>query len=179
MPLTVTVLDVGQGQCIAALGGGGTVVVDCGGQRVCVVNLQGRVGMDYIPSDPFAAADWLLKNGWKYGFVFRFPVEGYPNETVIDKSYKTGVSSKLMIYRYVGEGHAAAMKQLDMCMEEYIEYLMAHPHIAVYEDGNLKYEITRVNADTTNGAKVELSGNAKDFSVSMDNCGGVIVCMSY
>ena len=42
--------------------GQGYAVMDCGGQRVCVANLQGRVGMDYIPSDPFAAADWLLKN---------------------------------------------------------------------------------------------------------------------
>ncbi len=124
-------------------------------------------------------SDWLVANSWKYGIVFRFPVKGYPNENVPDKAYKTGEEKKLMIYRYVGEGHAMAMHAMDMCMEEYIEYLMAHPHIAVYEDGNLKYEITRVNADTTNGAKVELSGNAKDFSVSMDNCGGVIVCMSY
>lgn len=124
-------------------------------------------------------SDWLLKNGWKYGFVFRFPVEGYPNETVIDKSYKTGVSSKLMIYRYVGEGHAAAMNALGMCMEEYIEYLMSHPHIAVYENGTLKYEITRKNANTQNGASVEVSGNAREYSVSMDNCGGVIVCMTH
>ncbi len=124
-------------------------------------------------------SDWLVENSWKYGIVFRFPVKGYPNETMVDKSYKTGEAKKLMIYRYVGEGHAMAMHAMNMCMEEYIEYLMAHPHIAVYENGTLKYEITRINADTTNGAKVELSGNAKDYSVSMDNCGGVIVCMSY
>ncbi len=124
-------------------------------------------------------SDWLLENGWKYGFVFRFPVAGYPNETVVDKSYKTGVSSKLMVYRYVGEGHAAVMHNTNMCMEEYVEYLMAHPHIAVYENGVLKYEITRKNVNTQNGATVEVSGNAKDYSVSMDNCGGVIVCMSY
>lgn len=42
--------------------GHGYAVVECRGKQVCVCNLQGRVGMDYIPSDPFAAADWLLKN---------------------------------------------------------------------------------------------------------------------
>ena len=42
--------------------GHGYTVVECKGKQVCVCNLQGRVGMDYIPSDPFAAADWLLKN---------------------------------------------------------------------------------------------------------------------
>lgn len=41
--------------------GQGSVVVECRGKQVCVCNLQGRVGMDYIPSDPFAAVDRLLK----------------------------------------------------------------------------------------------------------------------
>ncbi|MBR2054637.1 MAG: D-alanyl-D-alanine carboxypeptidase family protein [Clostridia bacterium] len=124
-------------------------------------------------------SDWMVENSWKYGFVFRFPVNEYPNETVGDKSFKTGESKKLMIYRYVGEGHAAAMKQLDMCMEEYVEYLMAHPHIAVYENGKLKYEITRVSYNNQPTATVEVSRNAAEYTVSMDNCGGVIVCMMY
>ncbi len=41
--------------------GHGYTVVDCCGKTVCVCNLQGRVDLNYIPSDPFAAADWLLK----------------------------------------------------------------------------------------------------------------------
>ena len=41
--------------------GQGYVVTECRGKRVCVCNLQGRVGMDYIPSDPFAMAEKLLK----------------------------------------------------------------------------------------------------------------------
>ena len=41
--------------------GQGYVVVECRGKRVCVCNLQGRVQMDYIPSDPFAMAEKLLK----------------------------------------------------------------------------------------------------------------------
>ena len=141
--------------------------------------LQGDSEFNSIKFYDSPHSDWLLENGWKYGFVFRFPVEGYPNETVVDKSFKTGVSSKLMIYRYVGEGHAAVMHTLGMCMEEYIEYLMDHPYIALYEDGTLKYEITRINTAAEDGATVKISGNARDYSVSMDNCGGVIVCMAY
>ncbi len=125
-------------------------------------------------------SDWLVANSWKYGFVFRYPVAGYPNETVTDKSYKTGDSRKMNIYRYVGQGNAAAMHTMDMCMEEYIEYLMKHPHIAVYEDGVLRYEVERISGgDYTNGATVQLSYQARDYTVSMDNVGGVIVCMSY
>lgn len=125
-------------------------------------------------------SDWLVANSWQYGYVFRFPVQGYPNDTVTDKSYKTGVSSKLCIYRYVGKGHAAVMHALDMCMEEYIEYLMQHPHIAVYEDGELKYEITRTAGGTTAAdVQAQISMAATDYTVSTDNVGGVVVCMSY
>ena len=125
-------------------------------------------------------SDWLVANSWQYGYVFRFPVQGYPNSTVTDKSYKTGVSSKLSIYRYVGKGHAAVMHALDMCMEEYIEYLMKHPHIAVYEDGVLKYEITRMAGGTTAAdVQVNVTLSAAEYTGSTDNVGGVVVCMTY
>lgn len=124
-------------------------------------------------------SDWLVENSWKYGFVFRFPVEGYPNATMVDKSYKTGESKKLSIYRYVGVPHAAIMHQMNWCMEEYIEYLMDHPHIAIYQNGQKVYEITwqkMSNAETIN---VEIDGRASDYSISMDNVGGVITCMTF
>ena len=126
-------------------------------------------------------SDWLLENSWQYGIVFRFPVSGYPNATVQDKSYKTGESKKMSVYRYVGKGNAAAMHALDFCMEEYIEYLMKHPHIGVYQDGELKYEIVRTAGGATEGAgaTVQIATSARDYSVSMDNCGGVITVMGY
>lgn len=125
-------------------------------------------------------SDWLLENCWEYGFVFRFPVEGYPNETMQDKSYKTGESKKLSIYRYVGVPHATAMHLMDMCMEEYVEYLVLHPHIAIYENGQLRYEITRIpGGNTAADVTVEISRSANDYSISYDNMGGLIVSMSY
>ncbi|MBE5783965.1 MAG: D-alanyl-D-alanine carboxypeptidase family protein [Clostridiales bacterium] len=124
-------------------------------------------------------SDWLVENSWKYGFVFRFPVEGYPNATVHDKAYKTGESKKLSVYRYVGEANAAVMHEMNFCMEEYIEYLLAHPHIALYENGVLKYEVVRVEYNGSGDVQVEITRSAKDYTVSMDNMGGVIVCMSY
>ena len=126
-------------------------------------------------------SDWLLAHSWEYGIVFRFPVQGYPNATVQDKSYKTGESKKMSVYRYVGKGNAAAMHALDFCMEEYIEYLMQHPHIAVYQDGEIKYEIVRTPGGSVEGAgaTVQISRAAKDYGVSMDNCGGIITVMGY
>ncbi len=125
-------------------------------------------------------SDWLVENSWKYGIVFRFPVYGYPNDTVTDKSFKTGESKKLRIYRYVGEANAAAMHTMDFCMEEYIEYLILHPHIEVYEDGVKRYEILRVEGGTTgDDVTVQANGTAKSVSVSYDNMGGLIVAMTY
>ena len=124
--------------------------------------------------------NWLLDHSWEYGIVFRFPVEGYPNNTVTDKSWKTGESKKLMIFRYVGKAAAAVMEQKDMCLEEFIEYMIAHPHIAVYQDGTLKYEIIRYEGgNTTADMSVEVVARAKDTQVSIDNMGGVIVAMTY
>ena len=126
-------------------------------------------------------SDWLLAHSWEHGIIFRFPVAGYPNATMTDKSYKTGESKKLSIYRYVGKGNAAVMHAMNFCMEEYIEYLMQHPHIAVYQNGTLKYEITRIPGGSAESmdATVQVAGAAKDYSVSMDNCGGLITVMSY
>ena len=129
-------------------------------------------------------SDWMVEHSWEYGIVFRFPVQGYPNATVTDKSYKTGQSSKLSIYRYVGVPNAAVMHILNFCMEDYIEYLIAHPHIAVYQDGELKYEIVRIEDYAGGDATVNVSRAAREVIVSVDNMegnglGGLIVAMAY
>lgn len=124
-------------------------------------------------------SEWLQDNGWKYGFVFRYPIEGYPRATTVDKSWITGRNNKLSIYRYVGCGNAAAMHSRDWCMEEYYEYLASHPHLMVYEDGQLRYEIVRVRYDGEATVTVMVSNNCKSCEASMDNIGGVIVVMSY
>lgn len=129
-------------------------------------------------------SDWLLEHSWEYGIIFRFPVQGYPNSTVTDKSYKTGQSSKLSIYRYVGKANAAVMHIMNFCMEEYIEYLIAHPHIAVYKDGNLIYEIVRQENYTGGDVAVTVAAAARDVNISTDNMegngqGGLIIAMSY
>lgn len=125
-----------------------------------------------------AQAEWLNANAWEYGFVFRFPVQGYPAAGTVDKAHKTGINLKIDAYRYVGVPHAAVMQQLGLCLEEYIDYLIAHPHIAVYLDGELKYEIYRLpggNEDTT----VSLPANADNFLASTDNMGGMVIAAVY
>ncbi len=122
---------------------------------------------------------WMAENSWKYGLVFRFPLTDYPVPYTTDKSYKTGVSSELNIYRYVGKGNAAVMHTLDLCLEEYIEYLMEHPHIAVFEDGVLRYEIYRQQVGEADTIELQLTGKTATYDSSLDNMGGVITVFSY
>ena len=54
---------------------------------------------------------WLMKNSWKYGFVFRYPT---------DKSDITGIIYEPWHYRYVGKEAAAEMYENKLCLEEYL-----------------------------------------------------------
>lgn len=59
-------------------------------------------------------SDWLNDNAYKYGFVVRYPA---------NKADITGVSDYTHAFRYVGIPHAQYMKENDLCLEEYIDYL--------------------------------------------------------
>ncbi len=122
---------------------------------------------------------WMNRNCWKYGLIFRFPLAAWPLEETQDKSFKTGVSVSLNLYRYVGKGNAAVMHYYDFCMEDYIEYLQEHPHIAVFEDGVLKYEIYRQAVSDADSFNVQLTRNARSWTSSMDNMGAIVTVFDY
>ena len=124
-------------------------------------------------------AKWLNENCWKYGIVFRFPQNAWPLETSTDKSFKTGVSKRLNLYRYVGKGNAAIMHFMDFTMEEYIEYLQEHPHIALFENGKVKYEVYRQIVGDLDPINVQITANASEFESSLDNMGGIITVFYY
>ncbi len=68
-------------------------------------------------SDNFEATEeykWLKAHAPEYGFVQRYRS---------DKVDKTGIDNESWHYRYVGREHAQEMERLDMCLEEYVEYL--------------------------------------------------------
>lgn len=123
---------------------------------------------------------WLYENSWKYGFVFRFPKAGYPMADTTDKSYKTGVTTSLNIYRYVGVANAEIMHHLDLCLEEYIEYLQEHPHFAVFEDGAKRYEVTYQQVgDDAATFSVDINRMTTNYTMYLDNMGGVVTIYSY
>ena len=57
---------------------------------------------------------WMIENSWQYGFILR-----YPN----NKSAITGIEYEPWHYRYVGKELAAELHELDMTMEEYLDWL--------------------------------------------------------
>ena len=123
---------------------------------------------------------WLYENSWKYGLVFRFPNAGYPMADTTDKSYKTGVTTSLNIYRYVGAANAEIMHELDLCLEEYIEYLQEHTHVAVFEDGRKKYEITyQIVGDDVDSFVVDINRLTSNYTMYLDNMGGVVTVYTY
>ncbi len=124
---------------------------------------------------------WLYNNSWKYGIVFRFPLADYPVKGTADKSYKTGVSVQLQAFRYVGKGNAAVMHALDLCLEEYLDYLHEHPHIAVFENGALKYEIVRENVGNGDPFTVHVTTKpgVKNTVTSLDNMGYAVTVFEY
>ncbi len=59
--------------------------------------------------------EWLAENAWKFGFILRYAE---------DKMEITGgIIYEPWHFRYVGRYHATRMHELDMCLEEYLEYL--------------------------------------------------------
>ncbi len=59
-------------------------------------------------------AKWLEENCVKFGFIIRFPE---------DKTNVTGIVYEPWHFRFVGRYHAQRMSDLNMCLEEYTEYL--------------------------------------------------------
>ena len=122
---------------------------------------------------------WMNQHCWEYGLVFRFPQNAWPLETSTDKSFVTGIRSQMNLYRYVGKGNAAVMHAMDFCLEEYIQYLEEHPHVALFEDGKLRYEIYRQYVGEANSFDITVTGKAKSYVSSLDNMGGVITVFEY
>ena len=57
---------------------------------------------------------WMKENAEDYGFVMRYRKDKQPITGVIHESWH---------WRFVGIKHAKKMNELDMCLEEYVEYL--------------------------------------------------------
>lgn len=71
-----------------------------------------NIAEDSFESTPMFT--WMQEHAAEYGFVLRFPK---------DKQDITGIVYESWHYRFVGINTAKEMNRLNMCLEEYVEYL--------------------------------------------------------
>lgn len=101
---------------------------------------------------------WFKENAYKYGFILRYP----PDKTDI-----TRIANEPWHYRYVGDVHAFIMKENDLCLEEYIGFIMDHPPEGSYkiEYGADTYEVFFTQSSefsVPKGCEYTISGNNSD-----------------
>jgi len=79
-------------------------------------NLGLAVDFNYVNEefDETKAFEWLQENAEDYGFILRYRQ---------DKEDITKVDYEPWHWRYVGVENAKEINRLDMCLEEYVEYL--------------------------------------------------------
>lgn len=108
---------------------------------------QNGMFTDFIADD---VHKWILEHCAEFGFVQRYP-EG--------KADITGVDNRPWVFRYVGTPHAWHMAQNDLCLEEYIDLLEAHPidgeHLMLRDAQNRAYEVYYAAADVPADADAE------------------------
>ena len=71
-----------------------------------------NIAADSFESTPMFT--WMQEHAADYGFVLRFPK---------DKQDITGIIYESWHYRFVGINNAKEMNRLNMCLEEYVEYM--------------------------------------------------------
>lgn len=79
-------------------------------------NLGLAVDFNYVDNkfEELQGFKWLQKNAENYGFILRYPK---------DKENITKIAYESWHWRYVGKEHAKKMNELNLCLEEYVEYL--------------------------------------------------------
>ncbi|WP_079912644.1 D-alanyl-D-alanine carboxypeptidase family protein [Paenibacillus sp. 32352] len=107
---------------------------------------------------------WLLKEAWKYGFILRYPK---------DKTAITGIQYEPWHFRYVGMPHSAIMKENNMTLEEYLDYLKEQKTITAHTEGNT-YEIRYY--PYSKNMKITIPANRR-YDITGNNSDGVILTL--
>ncbi|MBO5274456.1 MAG: M15 family metallopeptidase, partial [Clostridia bacterium] len=114
-------------------------------------------GMDISDDEIYS---WIEQNCHRYGIVRRYAE---------DKIEITQIGNEPWHFRYVGKPHAWQMKQLNYCLEEYVEYLKQYSienRLSVTDDEGAIWEIYYVASEGESteiplpqGVIGEISGN--------------------
>ncbi|MGE8081396.1 VanY-A/VanY-F/VanY-M family D-Ala-D-Ala carboxypeptidase [Peribacillus loiseleuriae] len=116
------------------------------------------VGSTQMKMADAAEGAWIEENAWKYGFVLRYPK---------DKSDITGIQYEPWHIRYVGLPHSVIMKEMNLVLEEYLDYLKEKESISINVNGKnymvFYYQISRtITIKIPTNHPYEISGNNMD-----------------
>ena len=106
---------------------------------------------------------WITENAHRFGLILRYP-EG--------KATLTGIAYEPWHFRYVGVPHAAAMRKLGMCLEEYHAYLRAFPYEGEHLFLTLGADRYEVWFEYGSDAHLPIEG---EYTVSGNNVDGLII----
>ncbi|WP_291579162.1 VanY-A/VanY-F/VanY-M family D-Ala-D-Ala carboxypeptidase [Clostridium sp. UBA6640] len=137
------------------------------GQSEHNLGLALDVGSTQMKMDKAPEGKWIEKKSWEYGFILRYP---------LDKTDVTGIQYEPWHIRYVGLPHSAIMQEMNLALEEYLDYLKEEKSISVSVYGK-KYIISYYSVSQNETIEVEVPAN-KQYEISGNNIDGVIVTTS-
>ncbi len=131
--------------------------------------------------ETYEDCSWFMNNFTQYGYILRYPE---------DKASITSINFESWHYRYVSLPHSIIMKDLNLCLEEYIDYLKDYTydgkilsynkntgevsHISKEEETTGEYLIYYVPVSENENTEIPIIKD-KEYSVSGNNTDGFIV----
>ncbi|MEC0204899.1 M15 family metallopeptidase [Paenibacillus lautus] len=127
------------------------------------LGLSMDIGSTQKSIDQSPEGKWLKEHAWAHGFILRYPQ---------DKTEITGIQYEPWHFRYVGRPHSMMMKELNLTLEEYLDYLKEKSSYRTTVDGK-EYEIKYVPV-TSKDMEIEIPAGS-EYEISGNNIDGIIV----
>jgi D-alanyl-D-alanine carboxypeptidase len=127
------------------------------------LGLSMDIGSTQKSIDRSPEGKWLKEHAWTHGFILRYPQ---------DKTEITGIQYEPWHFRYVGQPHSMIMKELNLTLEEYLDYLKEKSSYRTTVEGK-EYEIKYVPV-TSKDMEIEIPAGS-EYEISGNNIDGIIV----
>ncbi|MGG4341737.1 M15 family metallopeptidase [Paenibacillus lautus] len=129
------------------------------------LGLSMDIGSTQQSIDQSPEGNWLKEHAWAHGFILRYPQ---------DKTEITGIQYEPWHFRYVGQPHSMIMKELNLTLEEYLDYLKEQSSYGTTVKGK-EYEIKYVPV-TSKDMEIEIPAGS-EYEISGNNIDGIIVTL--
>ncbi len=127
------------------------------------LGLSMDIGSTQQSIDRSPEGKWLKEHAWAHGFILRYPQ---------DKTEITGIQYEPWHFRYVGQPHSMIMKELNLTLEEYLDYLKDQSSYRTTVKGK-EYEIKYVPV-ISKDMEIKIPAGS-EYEISGNNIDGIIV----